>query len=158
MTSTPEQRLKDLGLTLPEAAAPAANYVSSVQTENQLFISGQIPMHEGAIAHIGKLGDTTTIEEGYKAAQLCALSLIAQAKFAVGDLARVKRVVKLVGFVNSAPDFGDQPKVINGASDLMVQVFGAAGGHARSAIGVAALPFGVAVEVEAILEIASSGA
>lgn len=153
MSSTPEQRLKDLGLTLPEPATPAANYVSFVQTQNQLFLSGQIPMQEGQISYVGQLGNSCTVEDGYKAAQLCALSLIAQAKKALGDLLRVKRVIKLVGFVNSAPDFGDQPKVINGASDLMVEVFGEAGEHARSAIGVASLPFGVAVEVEAILEV-----
>ena len=149
-----EKRLQELGVRLPEASAPAANYVPSVESRGMLYISGQIPRGPNGPAHIGKLGAGIAIEEGAAAARLCALSLLAQAKLALGDLDRVKRVVKVVGFVNSAPDFTDQPRVVNGASDLLVEVFGDAGRHARSAVGVAGLPAGVAVEVEAVFEIA----
>lgn len=146
---TVESRLSDLGLTLPEAPLPVANYVPFVVTGSQLFVSGQISR-----GITGKLGADLTAEEGADAAKVCALSLIAQAKAALGgDLERIVRVVKLVGFVNSVPDFIDQPKVINGASDLMVAVFGDAGRHARSAVSAASLPGGVAVEIEAIFEI-----
>ncbi|MDB6454008.1 RidA family protein [Falsirhodobacter sp. 20TX0035] len=146
---TIESRLSDLGLTLPEAPLPVANYVPFVMTGSQLFVSGQISR-----GITGKLGADLTPEEGAEAAKVCALSLIAQAKAALGgDLERIVRVVKLVGFVNSVPDFIDQPKVINGASDLMVAVFGDAGRHARSAVSALSLPGGVAVEIEAIFEI-----
>jgi enamine deaminase RidA (YjgF/YER057c/UK114 family) len=155
MAGAIEARLSELGLELPVAAAPAANYVPFVRTGDQIFISGQIPMKDGAIHHQGQLGADTSVEDGQAAARLCALNLIAQMKAACdGDLDRVARVVKLVGFVNSAAGFGDQPKVVNGASDLMVEVFGDKGRHARSAVGVAGLPFGVAVEVEAVIEVA----
>lgn len=154
MSGTIESRLQALGIDLPQAPAPAANYVPSVITGSQLFISGQIPMGAGGLEFVGRLGADMAVDDGAAAARLCAINVIAQAKAALGDLDRVVRVVKLVGFVNSTPDFGDQPKVINGASDLIAEVFGDAGRHARSAVGVAALPFGVAVEVEAILEIA----
>ncbi len=153
MAGTIEQRLIDHDIELPEAATPVANYVPTVQSGNMLYISGQIPLWDGQRRHIGKLGVDTSVEDGQTAARLCALNVVAQAKAALGDLDRVVRVVKLVGFVNSAPDFIDQPTVINGASDLMVEVFGDKGRHARSAVGVAALPLGVAVEVEAILEV-----
>ncbi|MBE9637762.1 RidA family protein [Salipiger mangrovisoli] len=147
-------RLEELGLTLPDAPAPAANYVPYVQSGKMLYVSGQISMDESGLI-TGKLGDTLDVEAGAKAAKRCALALIAQAKAACGgDLAKLKRVVKLVGFVNSAPEFTEQPKVINGASDLMVAVFGDAGKHARSAVSAAALPMGVAVEIEAIFELA----
>jgi enamine deaminase RidA (YjgF/YER057c/UK114 family) len=150
---TPEENLAALGLSLPAAPAPAANYVPFVQTGTQLFISGQISQDENGLIK-GRLGADMTTEEGAAAAKRCALSLIAQARAACGgDLRRVARVVKLVGFVNSTPDFTDQPKVINGASDLMVAVFGDKGRHARSAVSAAALPLGVAVEIEAILEL-----
>ncbi|MEM8811619.1 MAG: RidA family protein [Pseudomonadota bacterium] len=154
MTGTIDARLAELGLTIPDAPAPAANYVPRVVTGSTLYISGQIPMGPNGIEFVGRLGDTMDAETGAAAARLCAVNLIAQARAQLGDLEHVARVVKLVGFVNSTPDFGDQPKVINGASDLMVAVFGDKGRHARSAVGVAALPFGVAVEVEAIMEIA----
>ncbi|QUS35957.1 RidA family protein [Falsirhodobacter algicola] len=150
---TIETRLAELGLTLPDAPAPAANYVPFVRTGSQLFISGQISQTaEGRIT--GKLGADMTLEQGAEAAKACALSLIAQARAACdGDLERVVRLVKLVGFVNSTPDFTQQPQVINGASDLMVAVFGDAGRHARSAVSAASLPMGVAVEIEAVFEI-----
>lgn len=149
-----ETKLNELGITLPAAAAPAANYVPFVVTGNTVYISGQISMNaDGFIT--GKLGDTLNVEQGAAAAQTCAIGLLAQAKAACGgDLGRIKRLVKLVGFVNSTPDFTDQPKVINGASDFMVEVMGDAGRHARSAVSAGSLPFGVAVEIEAIFEIA----
>lgn len=149
-----DARLAELNIELPKAAVPLAAYVPAVRTGNQLFISGQVPMWNGELRHVGKLGDNYTIEEGREAARTCALNIIAQAKLALeGDLDRVVRVVKLVGFVNSTGDFNDQPKVINGASELMAEIFGDAGKHARSAVSAASLPFGVAVEVEAILEV-----
>ncbi|MFK8036308.1 MAG: RidA family protein [Hyphomicrobiales bacterium] len=148
-----EDKLKEIGVTLPEAAAPAANYVPYVISGSYLYVSGQVPMGPDGLQYIGKLGENTSIENGQAAAKLCAINLLAQAKAALGDLDKVKRLVKLVGFVNSTPDFGDQPKVINGASDFMVEVMDERGRHARSAVGVAALPFGVAVEIEAIFEI-----
>jgi enamine deaminase RidA (YjgF/YER057c/UK114 family) len=154
MTSQTESRLEALGITLPTAAAPAANYVPAVESRGYLYISGQIPMGPNGIEYVGKLGQELDIAAGQAAARLCAINILAQAKAALGDLDRIGRVVKLVGFVNSDPAFGDQPKVVNGASDLMVEVLGDKGRHARSAVGVAALPFNVGVEVEAILEIA----
>lgn len=148
-----DARLAELGLELPNAPAPAANYVPTVQTGNLVFISGQVP-NTGTELLKGKLGADATVEDGQAAAKVCALNLIAQMRAATGgDLDRVKRVVKLLGMVNSTPDFGDHPKVVNGCSDVMVEVFGDKGRHARSAVGVANLPFGVAVEVEAIIEI-----
>ncbi|MEE8272916.1 MAG: RidA family protein [Alphaproteobacteria bacterium] len=154
MTGTIEARLIEHDIELPEAAAPAANYVPAVRSGNMLYVSGQLPMWDGGLRHCGRLGAGVPLDEGQACARLCALNIVAQAKAALGDLDRVARVVKLVGFVNSTPDFTDQPKVINGASDLMVEVFGDRGKHARAAVGVAALPFGVAVEVDAILEVA----
>ena len=153
MAGTIEARLAELGITLPAAAAPVANYVPTVRSGSMLYISGQVTLRDGTPQHLGKLGVGIDVEEGAQAARLCALNIVAQAKAALGELDRVVRVVKLVGFVNSAPDFTDQPKVINGASDFMVEVFGDKGKHARSAVGVAALPLGVSVEVEAILEV-----
>ncbi|TCK27941.1 enamine deaminase RidA (YjgF/YER057c/UK114 family) [Ancylobacter aquaticus] len=153
MTGTVEAKLAALGITLPEASAPAANYVPFVISGNLLWISGQISMANGSLM-TGKLAGEADIEAGRAAARQCAINLIAQIKAALGDLDRVKRVVKLVGFVNSAPDFTDQPKVVNGCSDLFVEAFGDAGRHARSAVGVAQLPFNVSVEVEAVIEIA----
>ncbi|MEP0520357.1 MAG: RidA family protein [Hyphomicrobiales bacterium] len=148
-----EDRLKQIGITLPEAAAPAANYVPYVISGSHLYISGQVPFGPDGLEYIGKLGESASVEDGQAAAKLCAINLLAQAKAALGDLEKVKKLVKLVGFVNSTPDFGDQPKIVNGASDFMVEAMGEKGRHARSAVGVAALPFGVAVEVEAIFEI-----
>ncbi len=154
MSDTIEARLASLGVTLPEAAAPVANYVPYVVTGNQLFISGQLPMSEGALAFTGKLGGGVSVEDGAAAAKLCAINLLSQAKAATGDLEKIVRLVKLVGFVNSTPDFTDQPKVINGASDFMVEALGDKGRHARSAVSAASLPLGAAVEIEAIFEIA----
>ncbi|MDQ0346205.1 RidA family protein [Ancylobacter vacuolatus] len=151
MTGTVEAKLAALGITIPAASAPAANYVPFVISGNLLWISGQISMANGSFI-TGKLSGEADIEAGRAAARQCAINLIAQIKAALSDLDRVKRVVKLVGFVNSAPDFTDQPKVVNGCSDLFVEVFGDAGRHARSAVGVAQLPFNVSVEVEAVIE------
>lgn len=147
-----EDRLAAAGITLPDAPAPAANYVPAVQVGNLLFISGQVAAGpEGIIT--GKLGADMDVAAGAAAARRCGLALIAQARAALGSLDRVERVVKLTGFVNSTPDFTDQPKVVNGASDLMVEVFGDAGRHSRAAVSAAALPLGTAVEVEAVLAV-----
>ena len=149
-----EARLAELGLTLPEAAAPAANYVPYVQTGNLVVVSGQITLENGDLKYVGRVCQDFTTDEAYEAAKLCGLNLIAQVKAACGgDLDRVKRVVRLGGFVNCTEDFTDQPKVINGASDLMAEVFGDKGKHARAAVGVNPLPLGVAVEVEGMFEI-----
>ena len=153
MTGLIDQRLADLGISLPDAPPPAASYVPTVQTGSLVFISGQISQLDGALIR-GKLGQDMDVAAGALAARSCALSLLAQMKRACGgDLDRVARVVKLTGFVNSTPDFTDQPKVINGCSDLLVEVFGDAGRHARSAVSAPSLPLGVAVEVEAIIEL-----
>jgi enamine deaminase RidA (YjgF/YER057c/UK114 family) len=148
-----EARLAELGVILPEAPAPAANYVPWVRSGNLLFVSGQIAANaDGFIT--GKLGENMTAEDGAIAAKACAISLLAQLKAGCdGDIERLVRVVKLVGFVNSTPDFGDQPKVINGCSDFMVEALGDKGRHSRSAVSAASLPFGVAVEIEGIFEI-----
>ena len=147
-------RLAELGIELPEPAAPAANYIPFVVTGNLIFVSGQITVWNGELRHIGRLGENIDIDEGYQAARLCGLNLIAQAKAAAqGDLDKIKRVVKLGGFVNSTPDFTDQPKVINGTSDLMTEVFGEGGKHARFAVGAPTLPLGVAVEVDGVFEL-----
>lgn len=153
MADTPEQKLAALGLTLPTAAAPAANYVPYVISGWQLHIAGQIPFDEAGALIKGRLGEDFDINVGTRAAERCALGLIAQMKAALGELSLVRRVVKLNVFVQSAPGFTDQPEVANGASNLMVAVFGDAGRHARAAVGVAALPRGVAVEIDAIVEI-----
>jgi enamine deaminase RidA (YjgF/YER057c/UK114 family) len=153
MTNAIDQRLSELGLNLPDAPAPAANYVPYVQSGSMLYVSGQISIGSDGMI-IGKLGDTIDVDAGAAAASYCALALLAQVRAACGgDLSQLKRVVKLVGFVNSTSDFTDQPKVINGASDVMVEVLGDAGRHARSAVSAASLPFGVAVEVEGIFEL-----
>ena len=152
---TPAGRLAALGITLPVAAAPAANYVPSVAVDAFLHISGQIPFDEDGSLMLGRLGDTPDslgdIARGRAAARRCAIGLIAQIQAALGDLGRVRRIVKLGVFVASHPDFTSQPEVANGASDLMVAVFGEAGRHARAAVGVAVLPRGVAVEIDAIV-------
>ena len=145
-------KLAELGLTLPEAAAPVAAYVPVVIVGGLAHVSGQLPFVEGRLVR-GRLGDDVSLEEGYAAARACGLMLIAQLKAALGSLDRVERIVKLGGFVNSAADFTDQPKVVNGASELMVALFGEAGKHARSAVGVPALPLGAAVEVDAIVAV-----
>jgi enamine deaminase RidA (YjgF/YER057c/UK114 family) len=149
-----DARLSELGLVIPQAAAPQANYVGFVVTGNLVFTAGQIPIVSGQLPYVGKLGGEMSIEMGQKAAALCALNVLSQVKSACGgDLDRVVRCVKLVGFVNATPDFTDHPKVVNGASDLIVSVMGEAGKHARSAVGMGSLPFNVAVEVEAVFEI-----
>lgn len=149
-----ETRLAELGITLPDAPAPAANYVPFVQVGSLLHVSGQISMDESGLI-TGKVGAELTVEQGAAAAKRCAMSLLAQVRAACGgDLSKLKRVVKLTGFVNSTADFTDQPKVINGASDFLVEVLGDAGRHARSAVSAGALPLGVAVEIEGIFEIA----
>ncbi|MBT3359874.1 MAG: RidA family protein [Rhodospirillales bacterium] len=154
MPGTIDARLAELGIDLPQGPAPVANYVPFVVTGNLVFISGQVPLIDGKPQYFGHLGDPHGVDEGYEAARFCGLNVIAQLRNACGgDLDRVVRVVKLVGFVASTPAFTDAPKVVNGASDLMVEVFGEAGRHARSAVGVSSLPLGVAVEVEAIFEI-----
>jgi len=149
-----EQRLKDLGITLPTPAAAVANYVPFVVTGNLVFVSGQLPLENGKPAVLGKLGAEVSVEDGVRAARLCGLGLLAQVRAALGDLDRVKRVVRLTAFVASTPDFTDQPKVVNGASDLMVEVLGDAGRHARVAVGAPSLPLNVAVEIEGVFEIA----
>ena len=150
-----EARLKELKIELPDAPAPAANYLPYVVTGNLVFVSGQVPRFKGQYVHVGKVGETLTLEDGQKSARLCALNLIAQLKAACGgDLDRVKRVVKLGGFVNSTPNFANHPQVINGASDVMGEIFGEAGKHARFAVGVADLPGNVATEIDGIFEIA----
>ncbi len=147
---TIESRLQELGIKLPEPAKPIATYVRYYQTGNLLFISGTGPSES---AMKGKVGRDLTTEEAYDVAREVGLSIIATAKYALGNLDRVQRVVKLLGMVNSMPDFADHPLVINGCSDLMVEVFGEAGRHTRSAVGFAALPGNIAVEIEAMLEV-----
>eukprot|EP00285_Hemiselmis_virescens_P006825 CAMPEP_0173385736 /NCGR_PEP_ID=MMETSP1356-20130122/8338_1 /TAXON_ID=77927 ORGANISM="Hemiselmis virescens, Strain PCC157" /NCGR_SAMPLE_ID=MMETSP1356 /ASSEMBLY_ACC=CAM_ASM_000847 /LENGTH=204 /DNA_ID=CAMNT_0014341665 /DNA_START=33 /DNA_END=647 /DNA_ORIENTATION=- len=149
-----EEVLKEKGIVLPNAAPPAANYVPYVITGKYLFIAGQIPMVNGELKFVGKVPTTYSLEEAYQCARTCGLNILSQAKAACGgDLKKIKKIVKLVGFVSCEPDFYDQPKVINGASDLMAEVFGEAGRHARSAVGVNVLPLNVATEVEAIIEL-----
>jgi enamine deaminase RidA (YjgF/YER057c/UK114 family) len=148
-------KLKEMGITLPQAAAPAANYVPYVISGGLLYISGQLPMEGGKVAVTGHLGKNIDVAAGQRAAELCAINILAQASAALGgDLSRIKRVIKLNGFVASAPEFVEQHLVINGASNLIANVLGDAGKHARAAVGMAALPFNAAVEIDAILEIA----
>jgi enamine deaminase RidA (YjgF/YER057c/UK114 family) len=153
MTANFETRLAELGVTLVDAPAPAANYVPSVQVGDILYVSGQISQNaDGLIT--GKVGAELSVEEGAAAAKTCAISLLSQVKAAIGgDLDRLVRVVKLTGFVNSTPDFSDQPKVINGCSDFLVEALGEAGRHARSAVSAGALPLNVAVEIEGIFQV-----
>ena len=148
-----DQRLAELGIALPEAAAPVASYVPAVEANGLLHISGQISFAEDGSLITGRLGENVSLEDGQAAARRCGIMLLAQMKRFLGSLDRVEQVVKLGVFVNSAADFTDQPKVANGASELMQDVFGEAGRHARSAVGVPVLPLGVAVEVDAIVKI-----
>ena len=152
MTDRIDRKLEELGLTLPQAAAPVASYVPTVLANGMLHISGQLPFKDGALV-TGRVGDGVSLEDAKEAAKLCALMLVAQMKAALGTLGRVERIVKLGVFVNSTGDFTDQPKVANGASDLMVALFGDAGKHARSAVGVPVLPLGAAVEIDAIVQV-----
>lgn len=153
-----ERRLKELGITLPVAAAPAANYVPYVLSGNLVFISGQLPLRDGGLIHPGVVGRDIGVEEAQAAARQCGLNIIAQLQAATGGaLDRVRRIVRLGGFVASTDDFHDQPKVVNGASDLMVAVFGDAGRHARAAVGTNTLPLGASVEIDAIAELDLDG-
>ncbi|MCW2767858.1 MAG: RidA family protein [Nocardioides sp.] len=151
--STPEERLAELGLAVPDVAKPVAVYVPAVRSGNHVFTSGQLPLRSGELMLTGKVGDSVTAEEAYECAQQCALNALAAVKSVVGDLSTVKQVVKVVVFVASAPDFTGQPGVANGASELLGSVFGDAGVHARSAVGVAALPLDAPVEVELVVEV-----
>ncbi|WP_022728335.1 RidA family protein [Fodinicurvata sediminis] len=154
MVGTVDARLTDLGIEIATPAAPVANYVGFVTTGNLVFVSGQLPLKEGKLQYEGRLGESVSLEEGQAAARLCAVNIIAQLKAACdGDLDRVKRIVRLGGFVNSVPGYKDQPKVINGASDLMAEVFAEAGTHCRAAVSAGALPLDAAVEIDAIAEI-----
>ena len=149
----PDGRLKELGINLPSPAAPVANFVNAVKVDNLLYLSGNGPLKRDGSFIIGKLGENLTIEEGYEAARLTGINQIAILKSAIGDLSKVKRIVKVLGMVNASSDFNDHPKVINGYSDLMVEVFGDRGKHARAAVGMASLPFNIAVEIEMIVEV-----
>jgi enamine deaminase RidA (YjgF/YER057c/UK114 family) len=152
--STPEERLTELGLEVPEVAKPVAAYVPAVRTGNHIYTSGQLPMRSGELITTGKVGAGVSPEEAYACAQQCALNALAAVKSLVGDLSQVARVVKVVAFVASSTDFTGQPGVANGASELIGQVFGDAGQHARSAVGVPVLPLDAPVEVELIVEVA----
>jgi len=155
MTGATERKLSDLGIKLPAVSPPIANYVGFVRSGNLLFVSGQLCLGaDGQLVAKGKLGAGVTIEDGQKAARACAVNLLAQLKAALGDLDKVQRVVRLGGFISSAPSFLDGPKVMNGASDLVVEVFGDRGRHARTTVGVAVLPLDAAVEVEGVFEVA----
>ena len=149
-----EKKLTELGIALPKLSAPIANYVGSVRSGNLLYVSGQLCLGaDGKLVATGKLGGGVSVEDGQKAARACAINLLAQIKAAVGDLDKVTRVVRLGGFITSAPSFLDGPKVMNGASDLIVEVFGDKGRHARTTVGVAVLPLDAAVEVEGLFEV-----
>ena len=153
MPGTIEARLKALDLALPEAKAAIGSYVPFVHLGGQLVISGQLPLKDGGIAVAGTLGDGVDIAQGHEAARLCALNILAQAKAALGDLDRIVQLMRLNGFVNAAPGFADHPKVINGASDLMVEILGDKGRHTRIAVGCSSLPMNAAVEVDAVFAI-----
>lgn len=154
MSESIASRLADRGITLPEAAAPAANYLPWVRTGNLLFISGQLPLKDGKLVATGLLGKDVDVETGAKAAEICAINILAQASAALGgDLESIVRVVKLGGFVASTPAFTEQHLVINGASNLIADILGEAGKHARAAVGTASLPLDAAVEIEAVIEV-----
>ena len=150
-----EARLRELGIELPPVPPPMGTYVRAVRVGNLLYLAGHGPRQDGKHAYVGKVGRDLTVEEGARASRLVVLGLLASTREALGSLDRVKRVVKVLGMVNCTEGFGDQPKVVNGFSDLMVEVFGEAGRHARSAVGMSALPAGIAVEIEMIVEVAS---
>lgn len=150
---TVEETLQSLGIALPAPPAPAGSYVPVVVTGSLAFVAGQIPVEAGQVKFRGKVGKDLPVEAGQQAARLCTINALAQLKVALGSLDRVRRVVKVTGFVNCYPDFAEQPKVINGSSDLLVQAFGEKGKHARAAVGVSSLPLDSAVEVEFIVEI-----
>ena len=148
-----EAHLQELGIELPAVPSSVANYVGAVRTGNLIYLSGRLPMRDGKVAFTGKLGRDVSNDDGYQAARLAMLNLVATLKAEVGDLDKVRRIVKVLGMVSSDPEFPDQASVLNGASDLLVEIFGDRGRHARSAIGVAALPFNAAVEFELIAEV-----
>jgi enamine deaminase RidA (YjgF/YER057c/UK114 family) len=154
MTSEIEERLKGLGIELPPVPKPVANYVPSAMSGSLVFVSGQVPMTPDGLKFVGKVGREFSVEEGQQAARICAINILANLNGTLGGLDKVGRMIKLTGFVNAVPDFKEPQFVVNGASDLIVEVLGERGRHARSAVGVATLPNGVAVEVEAIAEIA----
>jgi enamine deaminase RidA (YjgF/YER057c/UK114 family) len=155
MTGRVDARLKELDITLPKATAPVANYVPFVVSGKLVFVSGQVTVGPNGLEYVGQVGKDFSVEQGQAAARLCALNVVAQLREAcAGDLDRVKRCVKVTGFVSAVPAFGQHPEVVNGASDLFVQIFGEVGKHARAAVGAGSLPRNVAVEVEAVFEIA----
>ena len=153
LSNNPEDQVQKLGITLLKPSPPVANYVNCVRTEKLLFLSGKGPLREDGTSITGKLGNDLTVEQGYEAARLTGVNQLAVLKEELGDLNKVKRIVKVLGMVNATPDFSDQSKVINGFSDLMVDVFGERGKHARSSVGMGSLPGGIAVEIEMIVEI-----
>ncbi len=148
-----EAKVKELGLAIPEAPKPVATYVPAVKVDNYVYTSGQIPFVDGQLKYKGKLGKELTLEQGYEAAKICVLNCLAVVKGQVGSLDNIDRIVKVTGFVNSAPNFTDQPKVINGASELLGDIFGESGQHVRAAVGVNELPVNAAVEVEMIVKV-----
>ena len=155
MAGTINARLTELGIDLPDAPVPAANYVPYVVSDNLIFVAGQVPIWNGEVKFVGKIGEDLSTEDGIAAARLCVLNIIAQAKAALdGDLDRIVRFVKIGGFVSASSAFRDHPKVVNGASDLLVEIFGESGRHARFAVGAGSLPLGVGVEVDAVIEFA----
>ena len=147
-----EDKIKQLGLVLPEPSRPVAAYIPATFSGNMVFTAGQLPVAGGEMQYSGRLGEDLTVEDGYNAAKICALNCLAAVKSVIGDLDLITRIVKLTGYVNSGADFTDQPKVINGASELLVELFGDYGRHARSAVGVAALPLNASVEIEMVVE------
>ncbi len=151
--STPEERLQELGLTVPEVAKPVAAYIPAIRSGNHVFTSGQLPMREGQLIQTGKVGGEVTQEEAVECARQCALNALAAIRAEIGELSKVKQIVKVVAFVASTPDFTGQPLVANGVSELLGEVFGDAGRHARSAVGVSALPLDAPVEVELLVEV-----
>jgi enamine deaminase RidA (YjgF/YER057c/UK114 family) len=155
MSQNPQERMQELGLELPQVPRPAASYVPAVRTGNLVFTAGQVSFEDGEIHVTGKVGDAVSLEEAQHAARLCALNALAAAASEAGGLDRISRIIKVVGYVASAPGFNGQPQVVNGASDLLGEIFGENGHHARSAVGVVELPLGVPVEVEMIVELVS---
>ena len=155
MSQNPQERMRELGLELPQIPSPAGSYVPAVRTGNLVFTAGQVSFEDGEIRVTGKVGDAVSLEEAQHAARLCALNALAAAASEAGGLDRISRIIKVVGYVASAPDFNGQPQVVNGASDLLGEIFGENGHHARSAVGVVELPLGVPVEIEMIVELVS---
>jgi len=153
LAQSPENRLKELGIELYPPSKPVANYVKAVRAGNLIFLAGHVPTRADGSGITGRLGQNLSVEQGYEAAKVTTISLLSTLKAELGDLSRIRRIVKVTGMVNSTPEFTDQPKVINGCSDLLVAVFGDRGKHARSAVGMAALPLNYAVEIEMVVEV-----